>query len=197
MEKQNRCVFCECRLEPESDSQSCKTCALRHSFDIAASSTSEAKKDQVRGKPGSGLLEPQLRNRLSSAQHLLYAASSNGKNNFSWLTSEYERKQNSFEGILSLRCQMNPLKMKVVCFPFLFNFIFLKFTAQICEKHVLSTMPKHGIKRGKNALLINIWEALLTLKPVMVLRFLFSKFQFFISWWTQFYLFSVSVRKGK
>lgn len=127
----------------------------------------------------------------SSAQHLLYAASSNGKNNFSWLTSEYESKQNSFEGILSLRCQMNPLQMKVVCFPFLFNFIFLKFTAQICEKRVLSTMPKHGIKRGKNALLINIWgEALLTLKPVRVLRFLFSKFQFFISWWTQFYLFS-------
>lgn len=89
MEKKNRCVHCGCRLEPGGDLQSCKPCALRLSFEAASSSTSEVKKDQVRG----GWLRPPFattqKSPESPAQHLFYGSSPNGKNNFSWLTSDY------------------------------------------------------------------------------------------------------------
>lgn len=56
MEKKHRCSACEGRLEPNSEARICRTCSLKKSSDITPASTSEIRREVVRGKAVLGLL---------------------------------------------------------------------------------------------------------------------------------------------
>lgn len=110
MEKKNRCSHCEGRPDPSSDSQSCKTCTLKYSSEASYPSTYEVKREQVRGKAVSGLLQPGPRNDLRVQQIICFILLLYKWEEYFLLTSEYDSRQNSFERILSLRCQAKPIK---------------------------------------------------------------------------------------
>lgn len=54
MEKKNRCSSCGSRLDPSCDSKFCKACTSKYSSEASVPSTSEIRRDQVRGKAVSG-----------------------------------------------------------------------------------------------------------------------------------------------
>lgn len=109
MEKKSRCSYCEGKLDLSSDSKVCKMC-VKNSSEASTPSTSEVRRDQVRGgclRPA--LVRPRGHLRLQRVGHVLYAAASNGKRNFS---PEYDNRQNSLGGILYYHSDAKPSPSK-------------------------------------------------------------------------------------
>ena len=199
MEKKNRCSHCEGRLDPSSDSQSCKTCTLKYSSEASYPSTSEVKREQVRGKAVSDLLQPGPRNDLRVQQIICFMLLLYKWEEYFFLTSEYDSRQNSFEGILSLRCQASPLKNESGLFSiFILFYLFPLFTSQIWEKYVLSTIPKHG--KGKECSFVRYLRRIIAQFEIcdgIKISFFLISVSFLPGEPNFTFLFSISVSKGK
>lgn len=76
------------------------------------------------------------------------------------------------------------LKKRLV-FPFHF-ILFPLLTSQSWEKNMCFLLFEY-MGKEKSAVSLDVWgDSLLNLKSVMILRFLFSDFSFFTSWWAEF-----------
>lgn len=184
MEKKNRCCHCDGRLEPGSNSQSCKTCS-EDSFP----STSEIKSDQVKGE---GCLSQAY---VSKGPEMIWVQ----------LIIHFMLLLQMGRIIFLLNMIVDKLLLKEYCHSDakpsslrnetgLFSILFcLLYSPPKFEKNVCFLLFQI-MGRKKGAVLLDIWgESLLSLKFVMVLRFLFSKFKFLY----YLFLFSISVSKGK
>lgn len=170
MEKENRCFHCEGRLEPGSNSQSCKTCT-----EVSSPSISEIKRDQVKGE---GCLSqayfsegPRIDLRVQLIIHFMLLLQ---MGRIIFLLNMIVDKV-LWKEYCHSDAKPSSLRNETGLFSILF---YLLYSPPRFEKNVCFLLFQI-MERKKGAVLLDIWgESLLSLKCVMVLRFLFSKFKF-------------------
>lgn len=101
-----------------------------------------------------------------------------------FLTSEYDSRKILLKESYHSDAKPSPLK-KAACFPFSFYFVSFIHLSELRKNMCFVLFEYMG--KEKSAVSLDVWgDSLLNLKSVMILRFIFSDFSFFTSWWAEF-----------